>query len=147
MKLPTLYLAGPIANCSDAECNDWREKVIQEWENHGMQHQEQIINPMTRDYRGQDMTHLNKVVVELDKREIRKADVLFVYFTKISVGTSMEILYAWEQGKVIVLIDARPQRERISEAHQLSPWLLYHATTVWDNIELALDWVRENVSV
>ena len=53
------YLAGPIANCTDRECNDWRESVTDLlcMINFG------VLNPMRRDYRGRELEHINEIVL------------------------------------------------------------------------------------
>lgn len=75
---------------------------------------------MTRDYRGREMEPGIAVeIVENDKADIDQCDVLLVMFTKPSVGTSMEILYAHERGKRIIIVS--------DQTAVLSPWLLYHS--------------------
>ncbi len=116
-----LYLAGPINGCSDDEANGWRSKVKLLHPN--------VLDPMSRDYRGKEAENCASIV-EGDKRDIDSCDALLVYFEKPSVGTSMEVLYAWERQKPVILIDysGRP----------LSPWLLYHSSIVCRSIEEAV---------
>lgn len=105
------YLAGPINGCTDAECNDWREELEREFP--------QAINPMVRDYRGKEAESYREIV-DLDKRDVRNCDVVVVNYVQPSVGTSMEVFYAWTIGKpVIVWCD---------ESTLISPWLRYHST-------------------
>ena len=42
----TIYLAGPMAGCSDSEANDWRDYVTEK-----LQNDFNILSPMRRDYR------------------------------------------------------------------------------------------------
>ena len=107
----TIYLAGPIFGCTDAECADWRALFQKLWPG-------PTINPLRRDYRGRETTHLHDIV-ELDKADILRADAVVVSYDKPSVGTSMEILFAWERGKPVVVV-ARPETA-------CSPWLHYHS--------------------
>lgn len=109
-----LYLCGPINGCSDTEANDWRELVIGLWGG-------RCINPMDRDYRGREAAAFREIV-ELDKADIDAADALLVNHDRPSVGTSMEILYAWERGKPVFVV-SRPDAV-------ISPWLRYHATAI-----------------
>lgn len=63
---------------------------------------------MVRDCRGvADENH--KMNVERDKAEIDKCWIILVNYSRPSVGTSIEILYAWEWGKYIVLICAKKE--------------------------------------
>lgn len=105
-----VYLCGPINGRSDSDCKDWREAAKAVLPN--------TIDPMRRDYRGKEAV-AHREIVELDKIDVANADVLLVYYDKPSVGTSMEMLWAWERGKLIVLIDASDK--------PLSPWLVYHS--------------------
>lgn len=125
MTNPKLYLAGPINGCSDAEANDWRSAVKKIHPN--------CLDPMARDYRGKEAESVNEIV-EGDKQDIDECDALVVYFEKPSVGTSMEVIYAWEHGKAIVIVDRSNK--------PLSPWLVYHSHAQVKNIEEALAWLQ-----
>lgn len=103
-----VYLCGPIAGCTDEECKGWRDRAKEMLD--------ETVDPMRRDYRGRE--HLCKEIVELDKLDIMQCDALLVNYDKPSVGTSMEILFAWEQHKMVVLV--------AKEGTVLSPWLTYH---------------------
>lgn len=110
-----VYLCGPINGCTDEVCKDWRSMVKAALPD--------TLDPMDRDYRGRELEPgVAKVIVENDKADIDKCDALLVNYVKPSVGTSMEILYAWERKKLIVLLCGWKET--------LSPWLLYHSTFV-----------------
>jgi nucleoside 2-deoxyribosyltransferase len=115
----TTYLCGPIAGRSDQDCHNWRTEAKQHL--YG-----QVLDPMSRDYR-QDFVGKECEIVELDKQDIRNADALLVHYDKPSVGTSMEVLYAWERGKYIVIVNASGQEH-------ISPWLVYHSMIVVQSI-------------
>lgn len=108
-----VYLCGPINGCTDSECKDWRE-FVKSW---GIP----TVDPMERDYRGKEDECFAEIV-ELDKRDIDMCDVVLVNYDKPSVGTSMEILYAWERGKRVIVV-RNPQTK-------ISPWLKYHAHSI-----------------
>lgn len=119
-----IYLAGPIFQSSDEEAKDWREE-IKKIAAGGIE----FLDPMSRDYRGRVFdSQLSKEIVEGDKEDIRKCDVVIANVSKPSAGTSMEILFAWQLGIPVITI-----------AHgKLSPWILYHSYWVVDGIESAL---------
>lgn len=118
-----VYLAGPINGCSDSEAKDWREalKVLPQFT---------WVDPMKRDYRGVETVKYREVV-DLDKRDILGCDVIIVMFAKPSVGTSMEVLFAWENGIPVILID--------QSNGPLSPWLMYHSTSIVKSLEEAME--------
>lgn len=121
-----VYLAGPIFQCEDHECIHWRENAKNLLDGH------QVIDPMERDYRGiTDENHAQ--IVEEDKALIDICDVLLVNHLKPSVGTSMEILYAWERKKRIY---------GVSNNGQVSPWLLYHCHRIFQTLEGAVDHIK-----
>jgi nucleoside 2-deoxyribosyltransferase len=112
---PIVYLCGPINGCADAECKDWREYCKVQLP--------RTLDPMARDYRGREMEPGIAVeIVENDKVDIDNSDVILVNWTGPSVGTSMEILYAWERGKQIVVV--------MEASVKPSPWLVYHSTHI-----------------
>ena len=112
-----VYLCGPINGCTDSECMDWRTAAKEFF---------RYIDPMKRDYRGKEAESYREIV-DLDKRDIRNADVLLVNYAKPSVGTAMEIYYAWTLGKPIVLWC-------VPDA-VISPWLRYHCTAIVHSFE------------
>ena len=120
-----VYMAGPIAGCTDEECKDWRNAIKEVFPN--------AIDPMVRDYR-EATGHYFREVVDLDKRDMRKSDVVLVNYVKPSVGTSMEVLYAWTIGKPIVVVRAIGTK--------LSPWLIYHSTTIVDSFSEAIEKIK-----
>ena len=127
------YLAGPIRDCTDNEAMDWREEVRDRLEDAGWV----ALSPMRRDYRGHsDITEVVNEIVVLDKHDIDVCECLLVYFddNRPSVGTSMEIIYAFEREKPIFVVANQP-RER------LSPWLIYHTTKFFNSFEEAVDFM------
>lgn len=116
-----IYLAGPINGCSDAECNDWRTAVKEAYGNNRRNYGVHCVDPMKRDYRGREAECVNEIV-QLDKRDIASCDVVVVMFVKPSVGTAMEVYYAWQLGIPVIVID--------QSGKPLSPWLVYHSTAV-----------------
>ena len=110
-KVMKVYLCGPINGCTDEECTDWRESLKIEFP--------QAIDPMIRDYRGIEGQSYREIV-DLDKRDVRRCDAVVVNYSKPSVGTSMEVFYAWTIGKPVIVWCA--------EGASISPWLRYHST-------------------
>jgi nucleoside 2-deoxyribosyltransferase len=53
---------------------------------------------------------------------IRSCDAVVVMYTQPSVGTSMEVLFAWSLGIPVIVIDESNK--------PLSPWLVYHSTAI-----------------
>jgi nucleoside 2-deoxyribosyltransferase len=122
----TTYLAGPITGRSDAECKDWRR-----WADAHLVCL--TADPMARDFRGREQEPgVAAEIVEGDKADIVASDAVLVHVDRPSVGTSMEVLFAWQIGKYVVIAN-------VSGA-PLSPWLLYHshaqATSLADAVEL-----------
>lgn len=123
MKKPVLYLCGPINGRTDADCKDWREEAKALWEG-------DTKDPMDRDYRGRELECINEIV-ENDKQDIQASDALLVWFDKPSVGTSMEVFFAWGRSKPVVVVNRSDK--------PLSPWLVYHSAAVCGTLEEALN--------
>lgn len=109
-----VYLCGPINGCTDGEAVTWRE-----WFKTNVPCG--FVDPMKRDYRGREVDDYREIV-DLDKRDIRGVDVVVVMYVKPSVGTSMEVFYAWTLGIPVIVID--------ESGKPLSPWMTYHSTAV-----------------
>lgn len=116
-----VYLAGPINGATDAEAMDWRVQATAVLGN--------VLDPMARDYRGKEDESVADIV-EGDKADIGSCRAVVAYCPKPSVGTSMEVLYAFERGIPVHVV--------VPDGAPVSPWLRYHATTVSDSLALTL---------
>ena len=117
-----VYLCGPINGCTDAEANNWRKRI--------KDHCLRAVDPMVRDYRGKENENYREIV-DLDKRDIRGSQVILVNYVKPSVGTSMEVFYAWTLGIPVVVW--------CSPSASISPWLRYHSTCFVHSFDEALE--------
>lgn len=124
--MTTIYLCGPINGCTDEECKDWRELVKSKWSG-------KTLDPMRRDYRGKEDESV-KQIVEFDKIDIMNSDIVLVSYDKPSVGTSMEIIYAFERGKFVVIVADHNTR--------ISPWLRYHSHAIVGSFAAALSFIE-----
>lgn len=120
---PIAYLCGAINGCTDEEANDWRTLVKSLWPG-------RTLDPMRRDYRGREDEAVREIV-ELDKLDVAKADVVIVNYPGPSTGTDMEIFYAWMIGKPVVAV--LPMR-----FVRVSPWLRYHTHALVHSYEEAV---------
>ncbi len=116
----TVYLSGGIQGFTDEEKFAWRIKA------------KSLLNAVTIDptrisYKDRSAGE----IVELDKKDIRSSSFVLVYFIRPSVGTSMEILYAYEQEIPVYVVNEFKK--------ELSPWMLYHASYIFNTLEEAID--------
>ncbi len=121
------YLCGPINGCTDEECRDWREaaKVALTTDH---------LDPMRRDYRGREDECIAEIV-EGDKADIDKSDILLVNHPGPSTGTDMEILLAWQAGKLVVVV--------VPQGVRVSPWLRYHSHHLFHTFTAAYQLINE----
>jgi len=119
-----VYLAGPIHDLPDDKCKDWREYAKEKLEC-------ETLDPMRRDFRGMEEEAMAEIV-EGDKADILEADFILVNYahkTPSSTGTAMEILFAWEQHKTVIVA---------IEQDKVSPWLTYHSHAVVKTLDEAI---------
>lgn len=120
-----VYLAGPINGCSDAEAHEWRAAASRILGG-------RVLDPMARDYRGSEDTNVRDIV-EGDKADIDACAAVLAYCPRPSVGTSMEVLYAYERGIPVVVV--------VPEGASVSPWLRYHAVWLSTSVTRAAQWL------
>jgi nucleoside 2-deoxyribosyltransferase len=125
-----VYLAGPINGATDAEVFDWREQVKS---NHL---DTEFVDPTSRDYRGHEDENVEDIV-EQDKADLYSCHAVIAWCPRPSVGTSMEVLYAWTVGMPVVVA--------VPDGAPVSPWLRYHSSAVVDSLEAALEVLRESI--
>jgi nucleoside 2-deoxyribosyltransferase len=122
-----IYLSGPIMGCTDEEAMKWRNEVKRMWTG-------ETLDPMRRDYRYKEVNP--KELVEFDKADIRKADAVLAYCPFPSHGTSMEILYAWEQNKPVAVV--------VWPDKPISPWVRYHSHFITTDFSAAIRYLQKS---
>lgn len=124
-----IYLAGPINACTDSEAQDWREYVKSKLPSH------EFLDPMMRDYRGRELEPgIAGQIVRGDKADIECTDLLLVFAPKPSVGTSMEIFYAYHVlGKPVIVIHP---------GDKPSPWIICHSDKIFKTLDEAISLLR-----
>jgi|SRR5690242_12308610 len=123
-----VYLAGPINGCTNTEATNWREVVKYELG------AENCLDPMRRDYRGREDDCLSEIV-NGDKNDIRASDIFLANCWQVSVGTSMEIMYAFEHVLIPIIAVVKPDA-------RVSPWIKFHADHVVTSLDQALELVK-----
>ena len=116
-----VYLAGPIAGCDDVEAKDWRAQASALLDSTCV-----IDDPMRRDYRGKLPDDPAEVVVG-DLRDIDRSEAVLANCWKPSTGTAMEIMYAHNEGKIVIVVAPDP----------VSPWLRCYSSVVFSTVEEA----------
>lgn len=125
-----IYLSGTIDGISHNESTLWR-KYIQ------MTYPKFKYHDPTKRIFAQYHPEA-KEIVEPDKKEILESDIVFVYFTKMSAGTLMEIMYAYDHNKPVILVNA-------STIEHLSAWIRYHCK-IFNNIEDAFSYIQHKLN-
>lgn len=138
-----VYLAGGINGLSDADAADWRAEATERLAAHGIE----VLDPMARDYRGQEDANVD-AIVEGDLADIDTSDAVIAYCPRPSWGTAMEIHYVatsgmWRPNATAV---ANPMRNLVAvvpAGQPVSPWLRYHADAVVETLAEAVAVVTE----
>jgi nucleoside 2-deoxyribosyltransferase len=118
-------------NYTEEELSTWRKDAKNYLGLQGIT----CLDPTDRIYRnedyGSDPESVLPDLVEADKIDIEASDVLLVNYTKVSVGTSMEILLAWMKDKHVIVV--------APEGMHLSAWVHYHSHRVFRSMQEAYD--------
>lgn len=112
-----IYLAGPINACSDDEVTSWRAEARAALEPRG----HEIVDPADRDFRGVE-NETYESIVEGDKADINRCDLVIAHCWQPSYGTAMELLYAWERDIPVFAV--------VPNGQPVSPWVRYHSKRV-----------------
>lgn len=123
-----IYLCGPINGRTDADARNWRELAKTLWKG-------ETLDPMRRDYRGRELEPgIAAEIVAGDIEDIQTCDAVLVFFDKPSVGTSMEVFYAKQLHRKVVVIDAQDK--------PLSPWLVHFSDAQVKTVEEAVEYLH-----
>lgn len=77
-------------------------------------------------------------IIELDKQAISSCDILVAYIRRCSFGTTMEILYAWQQQIPVYVIN--PGNTFIKDV-----WLSYHTTRFHETIDECFEYIISSI--
>jgi nucleoside 2-deoxyribosyltransferase len=115
--MSTVYLAGPITGCTYGGCTDWRKLVRADLESFGIT----SLDPMRgKDFLANETSVGNdyenplacpRGIMTRDHWDCTRCDVLLVNLlgaTKASLGTVMEIAWAWDNG-IPIIVAIEPQ--------------------------------------
>jgi nucleoside 2-deoxyribosyltransferase len=127
-----IYLSGPIMDEHVDTAKTWRERATAELREHFV-----ILDPMRRNFKDREVDSANEIT-EFDLQDVRDADILLVNYSKVSIGTSMEVFYAaHDLGKFIVAFSPYPYKE-------CSPWMVRYCTKILPNIDSAIAYIRDH---
>ena len=128
----TIFLSGPIRGLSRDESLLWRRKA------------QELLSPKATTVhalRGRETKETfpdPRIAIHRDKADIRKADILLVNDTVKNasmIGTSMEVIYAHQLEKLVVIY---------GEAHSNDYWLNYHSHVRFNTLEQACAFILEH---
>ncbi len=97
-----VYLAGPITGCTDEQAKWWREEVKSR-----LSHQFEFEDPT-------DWADERPIPLEIEK--IQACDIVLANMWKESIGTTVGIIRANEQGKPVVLVDPNHMNNAILQS-------------------------------
>ena len=127
-----IYLSGPIMDEHADAAKTWRERATAE-----LRDQFVILDPMRRNFKDREVDSANEIT-EFDLQDVRDADILLVNYSKVSIGTSMEVFYAaHDLGKFIVAFSPYPYKD-------CSPWMVRYCTKILPDIETAIAYIRDH---
>lgn len=132
--LKTIFLSGPMRGIPRENARAWREKA------------KKILGKyflVLDAYRGREQKETfpdPRLAVTRDKRDIMVSDIVLVndtYKNASMIGTSMEILYAYQNNKVVIIF---------GEAHKGDYWMDNHSHARLQNLEDACELINRMFS-
>ena len=112
----------------DASCNDWRAECVA-----ALAHQNTILDPMRRDYRGREQGYEDAIILG-DMADLARCDIVLANASAPSWGTAMEIYHAFHVLRKLVVAWG---------PSEFSPWLSVHTHALFDSLSEAICFVKE----
>jgi hypothetical protein len=117
-----IYLSGPMYECSADESNNWRRQIKEAFPEHT------FLDPVDEGYTEKDHPTQYVSIVEGDLQAIDNCDLVIAHVHKPSIGTAMELFYAFSSsGASTLVISTIPHA-----------WLFYTADCIVDTVEAAI---------
>lgn len=130
--MKTVFLSGPIRGLPREESLGWRRRAEQ------LLGAEYKVIHALRGREEKETLPDRRIAIQRDKADIRLADILLVNDTFQSasmIGTSMEVIYAHEREKLVVLF---------GDAHAGDYWLDFHSCARFPDLESACTFIKEH---
>lgn len=130
--MPTsVYLSGPHSNFVDPTSqitSDWKAFAATTFFRSGIS----VANPIDLDFSGISEDYVDPTSsIKHSLNLIDKADSLLANLLQITESATMEVFYAYRQGKQVVVIGNKP----------FNPWVLKHSEARFQNLKEALDYL------
>jgi len=118
--MAVIYLSGGIKDLTDEEAFGWRKEVQNHYLRLGSKIHTLIPSRLQERF---DMSSeaAARWIVKRDKVGIAEADIILAFCPRPSWGTAMEIMYAYELDKWIVVV---------CDEDYPSPWLITHSDII-----------------
>lgn len=129
LDMSKVFLSGPIRGLPRELSLGWRDKAKELLEPDA---------PVLHALRGRESKETlpdPRIAIHRDKQDIRDADILLVNdtFSDASmIGTAMEVIYAHEREKLVVIF---------GHGHEKDYWLNYHSHVRFDTLEEACTFI------
>lgn len=122
-----VYLAGGIQGVTDPFM--WRKQTSEYLAKFGIE----VLDPLRGKTPESFDSYNEREIITRDKQDIRECDLVFAEVTnphRPYIGTSMEILYAWEHEKPVVVW-----------GDYMSYWLTYHSVAQFKEWQDCMDYI------
>ncbi len=132
--IQSVYLAGPIRDCTQEEAYGWREKVHSQLHNLGYTANNlsgdfvRIFDPMQFEFKMDKKISPDewaKLIVETDLNVINKCSVVLANMWKYGAGTCMEIMHAHRHGVPVITVFNQAE----------DPWLRFHSMKIVSTLD------------
>lgn len=128
----SIFLAGPIRGLSRDQSLGWRKMAV------GLLGDIFVVTHALRGREEKETLPDPRLVVARDKSDIEKSAIILVndtFHSASMIGTAMEILYAFERGKIIIIF---------GNGHREDYWLNTHSHIRCDTLKDACILIREH---
>lgn len=141
---PSVYLAGPITGESYGTATDWREYAKRVLTINGidgfspMRGKQHLLNALTiEDRYDENVLSNSRSIMRRDHFDVCQRDIVLVNFLeakKVSIGTVMEMAWAYHLQKPIILV--APKEDPYHEHAMLHESIAYRVTTLDEGLAL-----------
>jgi len=129
-----IYLSGPQSKVSDPSLpisTDWKTYAASTFMKSGIN----VSNPIELDLSGfVSTTDDSGNAIKYSLNLIDKSDSLLANLSQVAESTTMEMFYAHNQGKRVVVVGSEP----------FSPWVMFHSEARFQRLRDALDYLVSN---
>lgn len=142
--LVTIYLCGPMQNCTKEQMCQWRNEVKEYFSSYPhiifLDPTREDLQPLLDNAKSvEEQAAVDEQIVTKDLYDVSKSDIVLANLHMASFGSPMEVCLGYWAGKCVISV--------VPNIHQTSSWVRYHSSFIFESMNEACEQIESLLGV